>query len=76
MDCTYYYHSKIGYFKIKIENDVLIELDKVEEKQKNKREKYKNNRDFFCFGDVVLFAYGKRFFVLSVHIDKIMQKKQ
>ena len=21
MDCTYYYHSKIGYFKIKIEND-------------------------------------------------------
>ena len=35
MDCTYYYHSKIGYFKIKIENDVLIELDKVEEKQEN-----------------------------------------
>lgn len=47
-----------------------------DEKQKNKREKYKNYRDFFCFGDVVLFAYGKRFFVLSVHIDKIMQKKQ
>jgi len=47
-----------------------------DEKQKNKREKYKDYRDFFCSYDVVLFAYGKRFFVLSVHIDKIMQKKQ
>lgn len=35
MNCIYYYHSKIGYFKIKIENDFLTELDKVEEKQEN-----------------------------------------
>lgn len=35
MNCIYYYKSKIGYFKIKIENDILTELDKVSQKQEN-----------------------------------------
>lgn len=35
MECIYYYYSKIGYFKIKIENDLLTNLDKVDEKGTN-----------------------------------------
>ena len=35
MNCTYYYKSKIGFFKIEIEKDKLIGLNKVNEKGQN-----------------------------------------